>query len=254
MHLTPLRQTRVLRTAIAAALLALAPFAHAAERITLKNGSTFDNCVRHIADGTNLRLFFRAESARGDDPDANYLDVPAASVASVEIVPDPPAPLSSPPSLLSSRSAAEGPASSLAASITPTIAEIHQLLTTSGAAHHIDVDLLASLMHAESAGNVKAVSRTGARGLMQLMPGTAAQLGVKDAFVPGQNVEGGTKYLDELLTRYHDDIALALAAYNAGPGAVDRYHGVPPFRETRAYVSRIIREFNARKSTLVAAK
>lgn len=109
-------------------------------------------------------------------------------------------------------------------------------------------------MHAESAGNVKAVSRTGARGLMQLMPGTAAQLGVKDAFVPGQNVEGGTKYLDELLTRYHDDIALALAAYNAGPGAVDRYHGVPPFRETRAYVSRIIREFNARKSTLVAAK
>jgi soluble lytic murein transglycosylase-like protein len=108
------------------------------------------------------------------------------------------------------------------------------------------------VVHAESGGQVKAVSRTGARGLMQLMPGTASELGVKDAFVADQNVEGGTKYLDALLTRYHDNIALALAAYNAGPGAVDKYHGVPPFRETRAYVSRVIREFNRRKTVLLA--
>jgi soluble lytic murein transglycosylase-like protein len=127
------------------------------------------------------------------------------------------------------------------------------MLSHSGATHHIDADLLASVVHAESGGRTHAVSRTGARGLMQLMPGTAAALGVKDSFVPSQNIEGGTSYLDALLTRYHDNIALALAAYNAGPGAVDRYHGIPPFRETRAYVARIIREFNRRKTLLIAA-
>jgi soluble lytic murein transglycosylase-like protein len=221
----------------AALLMALGPLARGAELITLKNGQMFDNCRRHVVDGDKLRLYF------GPSEDSNYLDVAAASVVSVEVVPDPP--IAAPVALA---------ALHVAETLNTTLAEIHQMLTSAGAAHHIDVDLLASLMHAESAGNVKAVSRTGARGLMQLMPGTAAELGVKDAFVPTQNVEGGTKYLDELLTRYHDNIALALAAYNAGPGAVDRYHGVPPFRETRAYVSRIIREFNARKSTLVASK
>jgi soluble lytic murein transglycosylase-like protein len=108
------------------------------------------------------------------------------------------------------------------------------------------VDLLASLVKAESGGNAHAVSRTGARGLMQLMPGTAAELGVLDSFEPRQNVSGGTTYLDALLVYYHDNLALALAAYNAGPAAVDKYHGIPPYRETRAYVARVIHEFNRR--------
>jgi soluble lytic murein transglycosylase-like protein len=90
------------------------------------------------------------------------------------------------------------------------------------------------------------VSRAGAQGLMQLMPQTANELGVEDSFAPEQNVRGGTAYLDVLLTRYHDNLALALAAYNAGPAAVDKHHGIPPYAETRAYVARVIHEFNRR--------
>ena len=108
------------------------------------------------------------------------------------------------------------------------------MLTRAGADHNLDVDLLASVVKAESDGNARAVSRAGARGLMQLMPGTAAGLGVKDSFQPDQNVRGGSTYLDALLTKYHDNLALALAAYNAGPEAVDKYHGIPPYRETQA--------------------
>jgi soluble lytic murein transglycosylase-like protein len=78
------------------------------------------------------------------------------------------------------------------------------------------------------------------------MPSTAAGLGVEDSFKPDQNVRGGSAYLDALLTRYHDNLSLALAAYNAGPLAVDRYHGIPPYRETQAYVARVIHEFNRR--------
>ncbi|HTM17430.1 MAG TPA: lytic transglycosylase domain-containing protein, partial [Terracidiphilus sp.] len=74
----------------------------------------------------------------------------------------------------------------------------------------------------------------------------AADLGVSDSFAPDQNVRGGSAYLDELLRRYHDNISLALAAYNAGPAAVDKYHGIPPYHETRAYVARVIHEFNRR--------
>jgi hypothetical protein len=111
----------------------------------------------------------------------------------------------------------------------------------------LDPDLVDSVIRAESGFNPRAVSSKGAQGLMQLMPGTAAELGVPDAFDPRANVEGGTRYLRELLVRYHNDLAKALAAYNAGPERVEQYRGVPPYHETRAYVSRVIRDFNRRK-------
>ena len=81
---------------------------------------------------------------------------------------------------------------------------------------------------------------------MQLMPGTASDLGVQDSYKPDQNVRGGSTYLDALLVQYHDNLALALAAYNAGPAAVARYRGIPPYHETRLYVARVIHEFNRR--------
>jgi soluble lytic murein transglycosylase-like protein len=104
-----------------------------------------------------------------------------------------------------------------------------------------------SVIHAESGFNSRAVSPKGARGLMQLMPGTANQLGVNDAFDPQSNVAGGSRYLRELLERYNFDLVKALAAYNAGPQRVEQYRGVPPFRETRAYVARIVHEYNKKK-------
>jgi hypothetical protein len=113
--------------------------------------------------------------------------------------------------------------------------------------HHLDPDLINSVIHAESGFNPRAVSRKGAQGLMQLMPQTASRLGVVNAFDPGANVEGGTKYLRELLERYNFDLIKALAAYNAGPRRVEQFHGVPPYYETQAYVARIIRDFNRKK-------
>jgi soluble lytic murein transglycosylase-like protein len=134
-----------------------------------------------------------------------------------------------------------------------SVGELRQLLARAGSAHNIDADLLASLVQAESNGNAHAVSRAGAQGLMQLMPATASELNVHNSFAPDENIGGGTAYLDQLLTRYQDNIALALAAYNAGPAAVDRYHGIPPYAETRVYVARVIREFNRRKRVSTVA-
>jgi soluble lytic murein transglycosylase-like protein len=113
--------------------------------------------------------------------------------------------------------------------------------------HHLDPDFISSVIHAESGFNPRAVSPKGAQGLMQLMPGTASKLGVSNAFDPRSNVEGGTRYLSELLQRYNFDVIKALAAYNAGPLRVQQYGGVPPYYETRAYVARIVRDYNRKK-------
>jgi soluble lytic murein transglycosylase-like protein len=105
--------------------------------------------------------------------------------------------------------------------------------------HGIDPRLLAAVARRESRFNPSAVSPVGACGIMQLMPATAHFLGVKDVFNARESVFGGAKYLRTLLDTFHGDLDLTLAAYNAGPGAVQKYNGVPPFRETRAYVSSI---------------
>lgn len=105
--------------------------------------------------------------------------------------------------------------------------------------YQVDPALIRALMHAESAFNAKALSQKGAQGLMQLMPATAASLGVKDAFEPAQNITGGTQYLASLLDQFDGDVALATAAYNAGPTAVKKYNGIPPYKETEVYVKRV---------------
>ena len=106
--------------------------------------------------------------------------------------------------------------------------------------HGVDPRLVESVIRAESAFNPTAVSRTGARGLMQLMPQTAAMLGVRDSFDPRQNIEGGVRHLRYLLDRYPGNVSLAVAAYNAGEGAVDSHRGIPPFAETQQYVQRVL--------------
>ena len=215
-------------------LAVAAASAHAGEQITLRNGFEI-SCHHHATANSRVRLYM----GTGSD---NYIEVAPGDIALVERVPDPPPDPPRVPSL------SNGTPAALPASSEPALSrkDLDEMLAMAGHEHNVDMDLLASVVKAESGGNARAISRTGARGLMQLMPGTAAELGVADSFRPDQNVRGGSSYLDSLLTRYKDNLALALAAYNAGPAAVDKYHGIPPYRETRLYVARVIHEFNRR--------
>ncbi len=222
-------RTRVIPAALAALLAAVAMSAPAAERVILRNGFAM-TCDRHAQAEDRIRLYLSA----GED---NYIEFSTRDIAAIDLVPNPPsspAEPSSPP-----RSASRSNAQ-----LTP--ADLAEMLAQAGRRHNLDVDLLASLVRAESGGNPRAISPAGARGLMQLMPANASDLGVQDSFRPDQNLRGGSAYLDALLTRYHNNLALALAAYNAGPAAVDKYHGFPPFQQTRVYVARVIHEFNRR--------
>ena len=220
------RTSRFAALAFVAALSSLAVHAHAAERVTLSNGFV-EQCDHHALVDGRMRLYLSA----GEN---DYIEFAPDEIVAFEKVPDPPAPAA--------------PVAPQPSNQTPKLTpiDLREMLVRAGTDHNLDVDLLASLVKAESDGNARAVSRAGAQGLMQLMPKTATGLGVKDSFQPDQNVRGGSTYLDALLTRYHDNLALALAAYNAGPEAVDKYHGIPPYAETRAYVARVIHEFNRR--------
>ncbi|MHB8153519.1 MAG: lytic transglycosylase domain-containing protein, partial [Bacillati bacterium] len=118
--------------------------------------------------------------------------------------------------------------------------QIDRLVNSAAAINRVPAALVRAVLMTESAGDPSAISVAGAQGLMQLMPGTAQACGIGNAFDPTENVGCGASYLHTLLTRYHGDVTLAVAAYNAGPGAVDRYHGVPPYPETRDYVIRVL--------------
>ena len=118
-----------------------------------------------------------------------------------------------------------------------------ELIQSSAERHEVDGLLLAAMVEAESSFDPQAVSPRGALGLMQVMPETAAQFAVVEPLNPATNLEVGARYMSQLLAEFDGDVALALAGYNAGPGNVARYGGVPPFRETRAYVDRVLTRY-----------
>jgi soluble lytic murein transglycosylase-like protein len=211
----------VYKFGIVTAMLALASLpASAAEMAVLRNGFSIHD-QRHEVRGNMTRLYVTEKPV-------NYVDVPTADIVGFEeeeATPLPPASASAP-----------APAPSLGA-----------VVSAASGHNKIDPDLIYSVIRAESGFNPSAVSPKGAQGLMQLMPQTAARLGVQNAMDPIANVEGGTRYLRDLLALYHNDLIKALAAYNAGPERVEQYHGVPPYPETVAYVTRIIRDFNRTK-------
>jgi len=123
-----------------------------------------------------------------------------------------------------------------------------ELIEAAAARYNVDADLITSVIAVESNFDPKALSRKNARGLMQLLPETAARLGVQDIYDPQENIDAGTRYLRELLEKYNNNLALALAAYNAGPDRVEQYGRVPPFTETLSYVRRVKRSYDKSKS------
>jgi Transglycosylase SLT domain len=208
---------------LAVSLLALASAGiSASELAVLRNGFTI-RCERREVRAEMTRLYFPG-------PTGGYADVPTEDIArfeTEEAVPTPPAATTAP---IPSRAMSLG-----------------ELVQDASQRNQVDAELILSVIRAESAFRTNAVSPKGAQGLMQLMPQTAAMLGVRDALDPAANVEGGTRYLRQLLDRYNNDLSKALAAYNAGPGPVDQYRGVPPYNETRAYLAKVIADFSRHK-------
>jgi soluble lytic murein transglycosylase-like protein len=224
------------------AILAVASLpCFAGEVAVLRNGFSIRHERREIV-GDVTRLYVTADGS-------SFVDVPTAEIEHFEDAPEVPASGSRLPasgedskSPLLAKSARNG---------APTFGQpridLSEVVNEASGRYRLDPDLVNSVIKAESGFNVHAVSPKGAQGLMQLMPGTASQLGVPDAFDPEANVDGGAKYLRELLERYNFDLVKALAAYNAGPQRVEQFGGVPPYYETRAYVARIVRDFNKKK-------
>jgi soluble lytic murein transglycosylase-like protein len=218
----------------------------AAEVAVLRNGFSIRHERREVL-GDVTRLYVSADGS-------SFVDVPTVEIEHFEAAPALPAPTSMLPA-----SGFRLPASATTAASRPSpfartsqhaapVLNLNDVVSSASDRYRLDPDLVNSVIKAESGFNARAVSPKGAQGLMQLMPGTASQLGVPDAFDPQANVEGGTKYLRELLELYNFDLVKALAAYNAGPHRVEQFKGVPPYYETRAYVARIVRDFNKKKA------
>jgi soluble lytic murein transglycosylase-like protein len=176
-----------------------------------------------------------------------YVDIPTEQIATFEAeetpAPEPPEAQQPPQPQVQ----APTPVAT-AANIGTANASLDEVVREASAKNQLDPDFVNSVIKAESNFYPHAVSPKGAQGLMQLMPETAALLGVHDPFDPRANVEAGTAYLNQLLNQYNDDPIRALAAYNAGPQRVQQYHGVPPYRETKLYIARIVRDYNAKKA------
>ena len=204
------------------------------EVAVLKNGFAIKHERREIV-GDLTRLYVSADGA-------SFIDVPTAEIEHYEPAPEEPRP--QPAEDVIKGTGVRGRVTPSSVHSAPDISDV---VNEASGRYRLDPDLVNSVIKAESGFNVRAVSPKGAQGLMQLMPGTASQLGVPNAFDPAANVDGGAKYLRELLERYNFDMVKALAAYNAGPQRVEKYGGVPPYYETRAYVARIVKDFNKKK-------
>jgi len=207
----------------------------ASDVAVLKNGFSIRYERREVV-GDVTRLYVNADGS-------SYVDVPTAEIEHFEAAPELPA-SDVPPFAKNAKDGAPAATPTFPLRPQPSLADV---VNEASGRYRLDPDLVTSVIKAESGFNVRAVSPKGAQGLMQLMPGTASQLGVPNVFDPQANVEGGTKYLRELLERYNFDLVKALAAYNAGPQRVEQFGGVPPYYETRAYVARVVRDFNKKK-------
>jgi len=129
--------------------------------------------------------------------------------------------------------------------------DLYPIILKAASRHQIDPALIKAIIMAESGYKIKAISKRGAKGLMQLMPGTAQALGVKDVFNPKENISGGVRYFKQLVNQFDGDIKLALAAYNAGSRKVRRYNGIPPYKATHYYIKKVFKYYNLYKNQMI---